>query len=105
MADSETQQAPKGSGENPDIGGIDQGPGNPGSEFESRSNGGPVTHDTGGRAHTGQDEGHPAGDGERSDRDVGGPRAAEDAPEQEGGAGQEGKGHGDISTKGMPPHE
>ena len=29
--------------------------------------------DAGGKAHTSSDEGHPAGDGERTDRDVGGP--------------------------------
>ena len=29
--------------------------------------------DAGGKAHTGLDEPHPAGDGERSDREVGGP--------------------------------
>ena len=29
--------------------------------------------DSGGRAHTGLDEPHPAGDGPRSDREVGGP--------------------------------
>ena len=39
--------------------------------------------DAGGRAHTGLDEGHPAGDGERSDRDVGGPTSAEGNPEPE----------------------
>jgi hypothetical protein len=54
------------------------------------------------RAHTGLDEGHPAGDGERSDRDVGGPTAAEDAEEQPGTGPTV---HGDIQTKGMPPHE
>ena len=35
--------------------------------------------DAGGRAHTSSTEGHPAGTGERTDRDVGGPVAAEDA--------------------------
>ena len=30
--------------------------------------------DAGGKAHTSSDEGHPAGDGERTDRDVGGPK-------------------------------
>lgn len=37
--------------------------------------------DTGGKAHTGLDEDHPAGDGERSDRDVGGPTSADDGGE------------------------
>jgi hypothetical protein len=30
--------------------------------------------DAGGKAHTSSTEGHPAGDGERTDRDVGGPK-------------------------------
>jgi hypothetical protein len=34
--------------------------------------------DAGGKAHTSSEEGHPAGDGERTDRDVGGP-VSEDA--------------------------
>ena len=33
----------------------------------------------GGKAHTSTSEGHPAGDGQRSDREVGGPVAGEDA--------------------------
>ena len=40
--------------------------------------------ESGGNPHTTPDEGHPAGDGERSDRDVGGPTAPE-----EGGNGDE----------------
>ena len=55
--------------------------------------------DAGGRAHTSSTEGHPAGDGARSDRDVGGPVAEEDAEETTGG------GKGDISTKGFDAHE
>ena len=35
--------------------------------------------DAGGNAHTSSDEGHPAGDGERTDRDVGGPKLDDDA--------------------------
>ena len=57
--------------------------------------------DTGGRAHTSPDEPHPAGDGPRSDREVGGPVAEEDAEEVTGQPGA----HGDIQTKGMEPHE
>ena len=38
----------------------------------------------GGSPHTSAEEGHPAGDGERSDRDIGGPTAPE-----EGGDGEE----------------
>jgi hypothetical protein len=30
--------------------------------------------DAGGKAHTSSSEGHPAGDGERTDREVGGPK-------------------------------
>jgi hypothetical protein len=41
--------------------------------------------DAGGKAHTSSDESHPAGDGARSDRDVGGPVADEGAEETTGG--------------------
>lgn len=41
--------------------------------------------DAGGKAHTRTDEPHPAGDGARTDRDVGGPVAEDDAPEETGG--------------------
>jgi hypothetical protein len=34
--------------------------------------------DAGGKAHTSSSEGHPAGDGERTDRDVGGPASGDD---------------------------
>lgn len=54
--------------------------------------------DAGGRAHTSENEPHPAGDGPRTDREVGGPVAEEDAEESTGGA------HGDISTKGFDSH-
>jgi hypothetical protein len=54
--------------------------------------------DAGGKAHTASDEGHPAGDGARSDRDVGGPVPEEGADESTGGA------KGDISTKGFDSH-
>jgi hypothetical protein len=33
--------------------------------------------DAGGKAHTSSSEDHPAGDGERTDRDVGGPKSDE----------------------------
>ena len=55
--------------------------------------------DAGGKAHTTSKEGHPAGDGARTDRDVGGPVAEEDAEETTGGT------TGDISTKGFDAHE
>jgi hypothetical protein len=56
----------------------------------------------GGRAHTSPQEGHPAGDGPRSARDVGGPTSAEG---EEGSSGTPPGGRGDISTKGFEPHE
>jgi hypothetical protein len=34
--------------------------------------------DAGGKAHTSSTEGHPAGDGERTDREVGGPKLGDD---------------------------
>jgi hypothetical protein len=43
--------------------------------------------DAGGKAHTSSTEPHPAGDGPRSDREVGGPVAEEDAEESTGGEG------------------
>ena len=55
--------------------------------------------DAGGKAHTSSTEGHPAGDGPRTDRDVGGPVADEDAEESLGGV------HGTRETPGADPHE
>jgi hypothetical protein len=55
--------------------------------------------DAGGKAHTSSSEPHPAGDGARSDREVGGPVAEEDAEESLGSA------KGDISSKGFDAHE
>jgi hypothetical protein len=55
--------------------------------------------DAGGKAHTSTTEGHPAGDGARSDREVGGPVAEEGAEESTGSA------KGDISTKGFDAHQ
>ena len=55
--------------------------------------------DAGGKAHTSSTEGHPAGDGPRTDREVGGPVAEEDAEETTGSA------KGDISSKGFDSHE
>jgi hypothetical protein len=97
----EPEQAPVGSGDNPDVGPITDTPGTGTSAFQGSEEG--AAHDAGGRAHAGQDEGHPAGNDGRSARDVGGPRAAEDAerdPERQiGGA------TGDIQTKGLDAHE
>ena len=83
------QQAEPGTGDNPDVGGITDSPG--GGEahkteqhphgIESTAS----TVDAGGTAHTTSQEQHPAGDGARSDRDVGGPVAEEDAEETTGG--------------------
>jgi hypothetical protein len=36
--------------------------------------------------HTSPEEGHPAGDGERSDRDIGGPTTGEETGDETGGA-------------------
>ena len=49
---------------------------------------GPEDKQVGGSPHTSAEEGHPAGTGERSDRDVGGPTAPDDAGggEETGGA-------------------
>ncbi len=41
----------------------------------------PVGEDDSANPHTTPEEGHPAGDGPRSDRDVGGPTSPEDTPE------------------------
>ena len=54
--------------------------------------------DAGGKAHTTSTEGHPAGDGARSDREVGGPVAEDDAEETTGGI------HGTRDTP-LDPHE
>ena len=97
--DDQTQtqeQAPVGSGDNPDVGGIEDAPQGDGTTTPAGSG-----QDSGGRAHTSADEGHPAGDGPRSDRDVGGPTAPEDA---EASAGTEPGAHGDIQTKGFDSH-
>jgi hypothetical protein len=55
--------------------------------------------DAGGKAHTSEHEDHPAGDGARTDRQVGGPVAEEDAEESTGGV------HGTVPTRGMDAHE
>jgi hypothetical protein len=52
-------------------GGGGQGGGDPAS--------GAAGADSGGRAHTSPSEGHPAGEGPRSDREVGGPTAEDQA--------------------------
>jgi len=95
-----TEEAPKGSGDNPDVGGITDAP-EGSNRTEQHADGIESTAgdaDAGGRAHTSSTGGHPAGTGERSARDVGGPVAAEDAEPATGGA------KGDVSTKGFDAH-
>ena len=97
-----SEQAEKGSGDNPDVGGISDGPGGEGHKTEQHPDGAEstaTTADAGGKAHTSSTEGHPAGTGARTDRDVGGPVAEDDAPEATGSA------KGDIQTKGFDAHE
>ena len=53
---------------------------------EPEGNPPPVEGD-GPEVHTGEDEGHPAGDGERTDRDIGGPTGPDDPPEDDGEGG------------------
>ncbi|HEU4973969.1 MAG TPA: hypothetical protein VFT50_02675 [Baekduia sp.] len=66
----------------------------------------PTSHapdaDAGGKAHTRLDEGHPAGEGPRTDREVGGPTPAEDA---ETSTGTEPGAHGTRETPGHEAHE
>jgi hypothetical protein len=59
-----------------------------------------IDSDAGGKAHTPEGE-HPAGTGERTDRQVGGPVAGDDAEPTTGGA------KGDIKTRGFEddPHQ
>lgn len=57
--------------------------------------------DTGGAAHTTPEEGHPAGEGPRSDREAGGPTSGEG---QEGSSGTEAGAHGDRPTEGFDSH-
>ena len=53
-----------------------------------------------GNVHTSPEEGHPAGDEERSDRDIGGPTSGEETGDESGGApGPK------PDSAGMEPHE
>ena len=95
-------EAEEGTGDNPDVGGIGEGPGGearstPQPSDDVESDAGNI--DAGGKAHTTSTEGHPAGDGPRSDREVGGPVAEEGAEESLG------SGKGDIATKGFDAHQ
>jgi hypothetical protein len=92
--ESREPEAPTG----PDVPPTTEGPGDSGpSDPDERVGMG----EEGGRAHTTPEEGHPAGDGPRSGRDVGGPTSAEG---EEGSDGTPPGGRGDISTKGFEPH-
>lgn len=86
-------------GDDPQVGGITEGAGSHGSEQPGERIG---QGEEGGHAHTAPGEGHPAGDGPRSGRDVGGPTADEGAEAQEG---TEAGGRGDIQTKGFDSHQ
>ena len=92
-------QASEQSGDDPVIPPTTEGPGSFG---ESRPGERVGMGEEGGRAHTPLDEGHPGGSGPRTDRDVGGPVAREDAETSSGTAPGA---HGDIPTKGFEPHE
>ena len=52
------------------------------------------------RVHTSPEEGHPAGTGERSDRDIGGPTSPEEPPEDDATGGAAG-----TRGSGLEPHE
>ena len=58
---------------------IAKGPGEPDRNPPSVEEDGP-------KVHTGEDEGHPAGEGERSDREIGGPTDPDDPPDENAGA-------------------
>jgi hypothetical protein len=56
----------------------------------------------GGSPHTSPEEGHPAGEGERSDRDIGGPTPPDETPDED----VEGGGPGTKpADEGPEPHE
>ena len=84
----EVERRPDGSDQ------ISEGPGEPDRNP-------PRVEDEGPTAHTSPEEGHPAGEGERTDRDVGGPTAPEDPPEED----SEGGGRGSSSGSRFEPHE
>ena len=54
----------------------------------------------GGSPHTSPEEGHPAGEGPRSDRDIGGPTSPEEEDEEEVTGGATGRREGPFE-----PHE
>lgn len=66
---------------------ISQGPGEPDRTPPSVEGDGP-------KVHTADDEGHPAGNGERTDREIGGPTAAENPPDEDATGGAPGRSPG-----------
>jgi len=84
----EVEPSPRGSDQ------ISEGPGEPDRNPPSVEGEGPT-------AHTSPGEGHPAGEGERTDRDVGGPTSAEDPPQE----GSEGGAHGSSPGSHFEPHD
>jgi len=48
--------------------------------------------------HTTPEEGHPAGDGERSDRDIGGPRTADEQSGEDATGGAKGTRDGEFDS-------
>ncbi len=66
---------------------ISQGPGDPDRTTPSVEGDGPMVH-------TADDEGHPAGNGERTDREIGGPTAAENPPDEDATGGAPGRSPG-----------
>ena len=84
----EVERSPRGSEQ------TSEGPGEP-----DRSP--PRVEDAGPTAHTSPEEGHPAGEGERTDREVGGPTSPEDPPEED----FEGGGHGSSTGSRFEPHD
>jgi hypothetical protein len=55
-------------------------------EQEQEDQGQEEQEQEGPRVHTSPEEGHPAGEGDRSDRDIGGPTGGEGGGEETGGA-------------------
>jgi hypothetical protein len=92
-------EAPTGPDDDPQVPPTTEGPGSFGERKPQEGFG---QGEEGGRAHTSMQEGHPAGEGERSTRDVGGPTSAEG---EEGSPGTPPGGRGDIPTKGFEAHE
>ena len=65
-----------------------QGPGEPDREgFISEE----AQEGEGPDVHTSPEEGHPAGEGERSERDIGGPTSPDDEPDEDVSGGAPGK--------------